>query len=83
MASLGRYPGVAMRAAVERALDDIRVHAQADGGDIELVGVQDGIVQVRLQGACASCPGLEMTVVMTIEPMLKERVPGVRSVVAV
>lgn len=72
-----------MRAALERALDEIRVHVQADGGDIELVGVQDGIVQVKLQGACTGCPGLDMTLSMTIEPMLKERVPGVRSVIVV
>ena len=72
-----------MRAALERALDEIRMHVQADGGDIELVGIQDGIVQVKLQGVCAGCPGIDMTLSMTIEPMLKERVPGVRSVIAV
>lgn len=72
-----------MRSQLERALDEIRPHVQADGGDIELVGFNDGIVQVRLQGACTSCPGVDMTISMTVEPMLKERVPGVRSVVAV
>ena len=72
-----------MRAALERALDEIRVHVQADGGDIELVTVQDGVVQVRLQGVCTGCPGKDMTLAMTVEPMLKERVPGVRSVIAV
>jgi Fe-S cluster biogenesis protein NfuA len=72
-----------MRSALERALDEIRPHVQADGGDIELVDVRDGIVQVRLQGTCTGCPGIDMTLSMTVEPMLKERVPGIRSVVAV
>lgn len=72
-----------MRSQLERALDEIRPHVQADGGDIELVGFADGIVQVRLQGTCTSCPGIDMTLSMTVEPMLKERVPGVRGVVAV
>ena len=72
-----------MRSQLERALDEIRPHVQADGGDIELVGINDGIVQVRLQGACTSCPGVDMTLSMTVEPMLKERVPGIRGVVAV
>lgn len=72
-----------MRSALERALDEIRPHVQSDGGDIELIGIENGIVQVKLQGACASCPGIDMTLSMTVEPMLKERVPGVRGVVAV
>lgn len=72
-----------MRAELERALDEIRPHVQADGGEIELVGIADGIVQVRLQGACVNCPGIDMTIAMTVEPMLKERVPGIRGVVAV
>ena len=72
-----------MRAAVEHALDEIRPHVQADGGDIELVGVQDGIVQVKLHGTCANCSGIHMTLAMTVEPMLKERVQGIRGVIAV
>ncbi len=72
-----------MRAALERALDEIRPHVQADGGDIELVAVNDGIVQVKLHGTCTGCPGIDMTLSMTVEPMLKERVPGIRSVIAV
>ena len=72
-----------MRDAVENALDDIRPSVRADGGEIELVSVEDGIVRVRLQGTCSTCPGIDMTVAMTIEPMLKERVPGVKAVLAV
>lgn len=76
-------PSTVMRAAVEHALDEIRPHVQADGGDIELVGVADGIVQVKLQGTCAGCAGVHMTLAMTVEPMLKERVQGIRGVIAV
>ena len=72
-----------MREALERALDDIRPTLLADGGSIELVGVQDGVVQVKLHGACVACMGQGMTLSMVVEPMIKERVPGVRSVVVV
>jgi Fe-S cluster biogenesis protein NfuA len=72
-----------MRDAVENALDDIRPSIRADGGELELISVEDGIVLVRLQGTCSTCPGIGMTVAMTIEPMLKERVPGVKSVQSV
>lgn len=72
-----------MRAAVEHALDEIRPSIQADGGDIELVDITDGIARVKLQGTCERCPGIHMTIAMTVEPMLKERVPGIRGVVAI
>ena len=72
-----------MRLQLETALDDIRISLQADGGDVELVGVDDGIVKLKLHGACQKCPGIHMTLAMTIEPVLKERVPGVRAVVTV
>ena len=73
-----------MRAAVEQALDDIRPAVSADGGEIELVGVDpDGTVRVKLSGACTGCAGKKMTIAMTVEPMLKERVPGVRAVLVV
>ena len=72
-----------MRPAIELALDEIRASVEADGGEIELVSVEDGVVHVRLMGGCHGCPGQAMTVAMTIEPMLKERVPGVKSVVAI
>ena len=57
---------------------------QADGGDVELVEVgEDGLVKVRLQGACAGCPMSQMTIKNGVEKILKEQVPGVSSVEAV
>ena len=73
-----------MRAAVEQALDEIRPALVADGGEIELVSVEpDGTVRVKLGGTCVGCSGQRMTLAMTVEPMLKERVPAVRAVVVV
>ena len=73
-----------MRAKVQAALDQIRVGLQMDGGDVELVAVEDdGTVKVRLVGACAGCPMSQMTLQMGIENTLKEQVPEVRRVVAV
>ena len=57
---------------------------QADGGDIELIDVtEDGIVKVRLVGACSGCPGAQMTLQMGVERVLKARVPEVKAVEAV
>ncbi|GAG81985.1 unnamed protein product, partial [marine sediment metagenome] len=56
---------------------------QADGGDVELVDVNDGIVKLRLKGACAGCPMATMTLQHGIERVLKEQVPEVKEVVAV
>ena len=68
---------------VRGVIDQIRPLLQADGGDIELVGVdEDGVVSVRLQGACQGCPGAAMTLKMGVERHLKEKVPEVREVVA-
>jgi Fe-S cluster biogenesis protein NfuA len=72
-----------MKEKVEKALDKIRPALQADGGNIELVDVVDGVVQVRLQGACAGCPGAQMTLKMGVEKILKEEIPEVKSVEAV
>ena len=73
-----------MKEKVEEALKDIRPMLQADGGDIELVDVDaDGVVKVRLQGACAGCPGAAMTLKMGIEAHLKEKIPEVKSVESV
>jgi len=72
-----------MKAEVQQALEDIRPMLQADGGDVELVDVtEDGIVSVRLQGACNGCPMSQMTIKNGIERLLKERVPGVTEVVS-
>jgi len=65
---------------VEKALMDIRPMLQADGGDIELVDVVDGVVKVRLQGACAGCAFSQMTLTNGVERILKDKVPGVESV---
>ena len=73
-----------MEADVRKALEDVRTMLQADGGDVELVEVtEEGIVRVRLQGACQGCPMAQMTVKNGIEQLLKEKVPGVSEVVAV
>ncbi|MBE0502723.1 MAG: NifU family protein [Desulfuromonadales bacterium] len=70
-----------MREAVEKALNLIRPALQADGGDVELVDVNDaGVVRVKLTGACGSCPMSTMTLKMGVERVLKEQVPGVTSV---
>jgi Fe-S cluster biogenesis protein NfuA len=69
---------------VRKALDDVRPSLQADGGDVELVGVSDdGIVSVKLTGACGGCPMAEMTLKMGIENYLKKEVPQVTGVVGV
>ena len=73
-----------MREEVEKALESIRPALQADGGDIELVSVgEDGIVQVRLTGACGGCPMSQMTLKMGVEKTLKKIVPQVTSVITV
>jgi Fe-S cluster biogenesis protein NfuA len=68
---------------VETVLAQIRPALQADGGDVELVGVEEGVVRVRLKGACAGCPLSEMTLKQGIERLLKEQIPEVKEVVAV
>ena len=73
-----------MRERVEKALEDIRPTLQADGGDIELVDIEEnGVVKVRLKGACGSCPSALMTLKHGVEARLKESVPEVTSVEAV
>lgn len=73
-----------MKEAVKNALDQIRPNLQADGGDVELVSISDdGVVDVRLKGACAGCPMSQMTLKMGIEKYLKKAVPEVKEVRAV
>ncbi len=72
-----------MREQVQKSLDKIRPMLQADGGDVELVDVEDGIVKLRLQGACAGCPGAQMTLKMGVERQLKQDIPEVKAVEAV
>jgi Fe-S cluster biogenesis protein NfuA len=69
-----------MKENVEKALQIIRPSLQADGGDIELIDVVDGIVKVRLTGACGGCPMSQMTLKMGVEKVLKQHVPEVKSV---
>jgi Fe-S cluster biogenesis protein NfuA len=73
-----------MRNEVQAALDIVRPQLQADGGDAEIVDITpDGVVKLRLKGACGGCPMSQMTLKMGIERILKEKVPGVKSVEAV
>jgi Fe-S cluster biogenesis protein NfuA len=73
-----------MKARVEEALKQVRPTLQRDGGDIELVSVdENGIVKVRLKGACGSCPMSTMTLKMGVEKYLKEHIPEVKEVVQV
>jgi len=72
-----------MREKVEAALDKIRPALRADGGDIELVDVKDGVVTVRLTGACGGCPMSTMTLKMGVERVIREEVPEVKELVAV
>jgi len=72
-----------MKEKIETALADIRPSLQADGGDVELVDVENGIVRVRLTGACGGCPMSQMTLKQGIEAYIKKEVPGILSVEAV
>ena len=76
---------VSLTEQVRGVIDGIRPLLQADGGDIELVGVDEptGVVSVRLQGACKGCPSAAITLKMGVERHLKAKVPGVQEVVAV
>jgi Fe-S cluster biogenesis protein NfuA len=71
-----------MKEKVKAALEKIRPALQADGGDVELVDVKDGIVKVKLTGACGGCPMATMTLKKGIERVLKEQVPEVKEVVS-
>lgn len=73
-----------LRQRVVAVLDQIRPLAQADGGDIELVDVDaDGVVSVRLKGACIGCPSAAITLTLGIERNIKEQIPEVTRVVCV
>jgi len=73
-----------MKENIQKAINQIRPNLQADGGDVELVDVtDDGIVKVKLLGACRGCPMSQMTLKMGIEKYLKKEVPEVKEVIAV
>jgi Fe-S cluster biogenesis protein NfuA len=69
-----------MQEQVKQVLDKIRPSLQADGGDVELVDIVDGVVKVRLKGACAGCPMSQMTLKNGIEKLLKREIPAVVAV---
>lgn len=73
-----------MKEQVQKAIEKVRPGLQADGGDVELVDVtEDGIVKVKLTGACHGCPMAQMTLKMGIEKVIKQQVPSVKEVVSV
>jgi Fe-S cluster biogenesis protein NfuA len=73
---------IMLRDRVEEALDGIRPALQADGGDVELVDIdeENGIVTVQLQGACSGCPSAQITLAMGVERAIKEKVPEIKEV---
>ena len=73
-----------MKERVQKAIEEVRPHLQADGGDVELVEVTDkNVVRVRLLGACVGCPMRQMTLTHGITQFLKKKVPEIESVEAV
>jgi Fe-S cluster biogenesis protein NfuA len=68
---------------VKKALEEVRPQLQADGGDLEYVGLDNGIVKVKLKGACSGCPMSTMTIQWGVENFLKKRVPEVKKVEAI
>ncbi len=74
-----------MKEKVANAIEGVRGYLQADGGDVEIVDidVDQGIVKLKLTGACGGCPMSQMTLKMGIEKILKQQVPEVKEVIAV
>jgi Fe-S cluster biogenesis protein NfuA len=71
-----------MKEKIEAVLEKVRPALQRDGGDVELVDVVDGVVKVKLQGACNGCPMATMTLKRGIEQVLKAEIPEVKEVVS-
>ena len=71
-----------MKEKVAEVLAQIRPALQADGGDVELVDVNDGVIKLKLKGACAGCPMATMTLQHRIERILKEQIPEIKEVIA-
>ncbi len=69
-----------MKEKIQETINKIRPVLQADGGDVELVDYKDGVVTVRLQGACAGCAMAQMTLKNGIERLLKQEIPEIKSV---
>ena len=74
--------GTIDEAKVREALEQVRPMLQADGGDVEFVGIEGKVVKVKLQGHCAGCPMAQMTLQQGIETRVKEAVPEVEAVVS-
>lgn len=72
-----------MRDKIEKAIEAIRPVLNADGGDVELIDVSDGIVRVRLKGACGGCPMSQLTLTRGVEQAIKKAVPEVKRIEAV
>ena len=72
-----------MKGKIEAVLAQIRPALQSDGGDVELVDVNEGVIRLKLKGACAGCPMATMTLRHGIERVLKEQIPEVKEVIAV
>lgn len=72
-----------MREKVEKVLETIRPALRVDGGDVELIDVSDGIVRVRLKGACGGCPMSQLTLTRGVEQAIKKAVPEVKRIEAV
>lgn len=72
-----------MKDRVEEVLNQIRPNLARDGGNVELVDVNDGVVNVKLTGACAGCPMSTITLKMGIEKVLKKEIPEIKEVNAV
>ena len=73
-----------MREKVEKVIEEgIRPVLQADGGDIQLIDVSQGIIKVRLTGACAGCPMSQATLKQQVERYLKQQIPEIKQVIAV
>lgn len=72
-----------MKEKIEKALNSIRPVLQADGGDIQLVSVEEGVVKVRLTGACGGCPMSQMTMTQGVEQAIRKAVPEIKKVKAV
>ena len=78
-----KHMGESVEERVQKALDELRPNLQADGGDVQLVAVENGVVKVKLKGACAGCPMSTMTVQWGIENFLKKKIPEITKVEAV
>jgi len=72
-----------MKESVQTVIDKIRPMLQRDGGDVELVSVEENVVKVRLQGACKGCPMSQMTLKEGIERFVKQEIPEIDRVEAV